>query len=160
MGLFGDILKRARLRSLADGPIQNVRAEVHDNKAHDEAQRFNDYGFKSNPVDGQGLILTVAGLTIVLRMDRLAESPALAAHEVTIWHKEGHSVTLRAGKVIDVNCDVLNIAAAQAVNITTQAVRINSASLQHNNINVGSTHVHPQNNGSHFGGGVNTSSPQ
>jgi hypothetical protein len=43
------------------------------------------------------------------------------------------------------------------VNATT--IQLNSTSLKHNSKNIGDTHNHPQNDGSHFGGGVDTSSP-
>ena len=142
MGLLGDLLRRARLRGLAEGQVQKVRAESLENKAHDEAERFQDYGFAANPVEGQGLVLSVAGHTIVLRMDRLAERPQLAAHEVCIWHKEGHKVTLKAGKVIEVECDEYSVKTKRYKVQASEGVALTGPSVKHNGSEIGSPHTH------------------
>lgn len=112
-------LRRARIRGLKEGLVQTVRVEALENDAKDNAERFQDYGYACNPVDGQGLVITVGGHTIVLRMDRLAERPRLAPYEVSVWHKEGHNVTLRAGKVVEANCDTFRVNAAVKVEMNT-----------------------------------------
>ena len=127
--------RRARLRNLQEGVVQKARAESLEHQAHDDAERFLDYGFAAHPVDGQGLVMHVDGHTVVLRMDRLAERPQLAAHEVTVWHKDGHCVTLKAGKVIEMTGSVLKINMDQAVDIT-------SPTLTHNGVNISSTQTH------------------
>lgn len=38
-------------------------------------------------------------------------------------------------------------------------VSITATRVEHNGINIGDTHNHPQNDGDHYGGGVNTSAP-
>ncbi len=141
--------RRARLRNLQEGMVQKARAESLEHQAHDDAERFLDYGFAAHPVDGQGLVMHVDGHTVVLRMDRLAERPRLAAYEVCVWHKEGHSITLKAGGVIEINGKslVLNV---------DGAVAINSAALTHNGVNISSSHVH----GGIAPGPANTSGPQ
>lgn len=120
-------LRRARIRGLKEGLVQTVRVEALENDAKDNAERFQDYGMASNPVDGQGLVITVGGHTIVLRMDRLAERPRLAAYEVSVWHKEGHNVTLRAGKVVEANCDTFRVNAAVKVELNTPLVAASAA---------------------------------
>ena len=122
------LLRRARLRGLTEGKVQQVRAEATADDAKDAVERWQDYGFAANPVDGQGLVINVAGHTIVLRMDRITERPELAAHEVCVWHKEGHRVTLKAGRVVDVACDVLTINAATSVSITSPSVTVAASS--------------------------------
>ena len=123
----GVFLRRARLRSLKEGQVQSVRAEALENDAKDNAERFQDYGLAANPVDGQGLVITVDGHVIVLRMDRLAERPQLAPYEVSVWHKEGHAVTLRAGKVVEVSCDTFVVNAAAAVQLNSPVVAMSAA---------------------------------
>ena len=130
-----NLLRRARLRSLKEGKVQQARTESLDNDAKDQAERWQDYGFAAHPLDGQGLILHAGGHTVVLRMDRIDERPQLEAYEVTVWHKEGHRITLKAGGVIEMQGTTL------AINMTG-AVAINSASLTHNGKNVGATHTH------------------
>lgn len=119
---LGAMLRRARLRGVREGQVQRARAEATELDAKDDCERFQDYGFAANPVDGQGLVLTVAGHTIVLRMDRLAERPQLAAHEVTVWHKDGHRVTLKAGQVVQVDCARLVVNASERVELNSPQV--------------------------------------
>ena len=90
----GIFLRRARIRNLKEGLVQSARIEALENDAKDDAERFQDYGFAANVVDGQGLVINAGGHTIVLRMDRLAERPQLPAFEVRVWHKEGHHVEI------------------------------------------------------------------
>lgn len=119
MSLPAVFLRRARIRGLREGQVQAARAESLENDAKDNAERWQDYGFAGNAVDGQGLVIHVGGHTVVLRMDRLAERPHLAAYEVSVWHKEGHNVTLRNGKLIEVDCDTLRVKASTKVEFIT-----------------------------------------
>lgn len=128
MSWFGDLLRRATLRGLTEATVQTVRAEALENEASDACERWQDYGFSALPSDGQGLVLNVAGHTIVLRMDRIAERPALQAMEVAVWHSEGHMVKLKAGKVVEISCDHLVVNAAADVVINSPTVSINASS--------------------------------
>jgi phage baseplate assembly protein V len=140
-GALENLLRRARLRGLTEGKVQTARAESLEGDAKDAAERWQDYGFAANPVDGQGLVIHAGGHTIVLRMDRIAERPQLAAYEVSIWHKEGHHATLRSGGVIDVECTTLNMAAT-TVNVVATAVNITAATTAiSGNLTVGGTVV-------------------
>lgn len=127
MAGLGSLLRRARLRGLVEGLVQRVRSESLENDAKDDAERFQDYGLASHPQDGQGLVLNVGGHTIVLRMDRLAERPALEALEVAVWHAEGHMVKLKAGKVVHISCDHLVVDAAAGVVINSPTVTVNAS---------------------------------
>lgn len=127
MDWIANLLRRARLRGLVDGRVQTARAESLENESHDAAERHQDYGFAAQPVDGQGLVMHVGGHTLVLRMDRIAERPALDALEVAVWHSEGHMVKLKAGKVVEVSCDHLVINATQDVTINTPVMTVNAS---------------------------------
>jgi len=116
------MLRRARMRGLAEGRVQRVRAESTELDAKDDVERFQDYGFAANPVDGEGLVLTVAGHTIVLRLDKLSDRPRLQAYEVSVWHREGHRVTLKAGQVVQVDCARLVVNASERVELNTPQV--------------------------------------
>lgn len=128
MTWLGNLLRRARIRGLVEGKVQRARAEALDDDAKDDAERWQDYGFAANPVDGQGLVLNVAGHTIVVRLDRIAERPQLDAYEVALWHKEGHMVRLKAGKVVEVSCDELVVNAATSVAINSPWVTVSASS--------------------------------
>jgi phage baseplate assembly protein V len=132
-----NLLRRARLRGLQEGQVQRARAESVESDAKDDAERFQDYGFTANPVDGQGLVINVAGHTIVLRMDRLAERPRMAAYEVAVWHKEGHRITLKAGGLVQVDCTKLVVNASGQVDINTPTTNISGVLHVGGNTTVG-----------------------
>jgi phage baseplate assembly protein V len=122
MSWWGDLLRRARIRSVKEGKVQTARTEATENDAKDDAERWQDYGFAGNPGDGQGLVINAGGHTIVLRLDRIAERPQLAAYEVAVWHKEGHMVRLKAGRVVQVDCDQFVVNASAGVSFNTPTV--------------------------------------
>lgn len=122
MSWWDNILRRARIRGVKEGVVQTARAEALENDAKDEAERWQDYGFACNPVDGQGLVINAGGHTIVLRMDRITDRPQLGAYEVSVWHKDGHRVTLKSGRLVQVDCDSLVINAAVGVTINSPEV--------------------------------------
>lgn len=128
MNWLSNLLRRARLRGLKDGAVQIARTEALEGDAKDDAERWQDYGFAANPVDGQGLVINWAGHTIVLRMDRITERPAMAPYDVAIWHKEGHQVRLKAGRLVEVTCDRLVVNAATSVAITSPSVTVTASS--------------------------------
>lgn len=161
--ILENLLRRARLRSGREGPVQTMRAESLENDAKDQAERWQDYGFAAQPVDGQGLVINAGGHTIVLRVDRLAERPGLAAYEVAVWHKEGHYVKLKAGRAIEMSGNSLVINMSDSVHINAPAITLNAQTMQlnatqgvsdigdmafnggsitHNGKNIGSTHTH------------------
>lgn len=119
-----NLVRRVRIRNLVEGLVQIGSLVGFEPDARDRAERFQDYGLATNPVSGEGLRIEVGGHTFILRMDRLAERPQLAAYEVCVWHKEGHSVTLRAGRVVDVDCAQLNIVASAGVSIQTPVMAL------------------------------------
>jgi phage gp45-like len=121
---FWNLLRRVRIRGLTEGLVQRASLAGFDADARDQAERFQDYGLAANAVEGEGLRIEVGGHTFILRMDRLAERPRLAAYEVCVWHKDGHRVTLRSGRVVDVECDQLNIRASAGVSIETPTLAL------------------------------------
>lgn len=116
------MLRRGRIRSLREGNVQTGRVEVSPIEARDGVERHQDYGFAANPVDGEGLRIEFGGHTVIIRMDRTAERPQLGAHEVCVWHKEGHRVTLKSGGVIETACTRYVVNATEAVEFNTPLV--------------------------------------
>lgn len=122
MSWFANLLRRARIRGLAEGKVQRARAEALEDDAKDEAERWQDYGFAANPVDGQGLVINAGGHTVVIRMDRIAERPQLAAYEVAVWHRDGGRITLKAGGVVQIECTELQVTASTGVTMDTPSL--------------------------------------
>lgn len=117
-----NLLRRVRIRGLTEGKVQKGRVEVNPLDVRDNVERFQDYGFTAQPVDGEGLRLEVGGHTIILRMDRLSERPTLGAHEVCVWHKDGHKITLKNSGLVQIDCTRLVVNASQEVVFNTPKV--------------------------------------
>jgi phage baseplate assembly protein V len=122
-------LRWGRARGTAEGKIQSARVEVFENLGRDEAMRPQDYGFTSLPVDGQALVIEAGGHTIVLRQDVLASRPAMAAYDVAVWHKDGHMVSLKSGRVVQIDCDQLVVNAATSITLNTPSISAPTASI-------------------------------
>ena len=133
--MLANLVRWVRVRGLKEGKFQRGRVEGFEGDVRDDAQRPQDYGFAANPVDGEGLKLEVGGHTIIVRVDRTAERPQLPAYEVAVWHKEGHMVRLRAGRIIQADCDQLVVNASTGVVLNAPTVAISGA------LTVGSTVV-------------------
>lgn len=134
-------LLRAKIAALRDGHVQRASVQVFDNLSRTAVERLQDYGFAAAPTEGNGLVLSVGGNMFILRMNNPDGRPDLVADEVAVWHKDGHHVILKSGKVIDVDCDTLNIKASQ-VNIDAPQINapqslLTTANLKSDTANVG-----------------------
>lgn len=101
---------RMSFSNLADGDsVQTARVDVYDTLGREVIERLQDYGFAGSPPEGEGLVIVVDGNMFLLRAEMVEGRPELKAWEVAVWHKDGHNITLRDGKVIDVECDEYNV---------------------------------------------------
>lgn len=129
-----NMLRRALLRGLKEGPVQEVSVQVFDSSGRESVERWQDYGFAGNPVDGQGLVIEAGGHTIVLRMDRIDGRPRLAPYDVAVWHKEGHCIQLSQGGKITAKCtdfeveaDTIALKGKNGVVVTTPTLSTSEA---------------------------------
>ena len=130
-------LEHAFINAMRDGTIKLATATIYDDKVHNEAEHHEDYGFATNPSEGNGITLTIGGITIVLRVNRSEGRPTLAADEVAVWHKDGHIIHLKA--------DSLTLQHKEGHKLELLAggkANIQSTTLTHNGVNIGATHTH------------------
>jgi phage gp45-like len=118
------IVRRVRVRGLAEGKVQKAQVQGQDNFARDGVERFQEHGFAANGGDGEGLVIEVEGHTILIAMDRLGDRPALGGGEVCMWHRAGHRVTLKDAGLVQVDCKRLVINAETEVLINTPMVKM------------------------------------
>lgn len=139
-------MRWVKVRGLREGKFQSGRTEGFEGDVRDNAQRPQDYGFAANAVDGEGLKLEVGGHTVIIRMDRTAERPQLPAYEVAVWHKEGHMVRLKGGRIVQVDCDQFIVNASTKVALNTPLVTTTGAINASGDVKAGAIslqgHVH------------------
>lgn len=121
------LLRRALMRGLKDGPVQEVAVQVFDTSGRENAERWQDYGFAGNPGDGQGLVIEVGGHTVVMRLDRIDSRPRLKVGEVAVWHKDGHKILLTDGGKVRVECESFEVVAKSGVTFETPKVKASEA---------------------------------
>ena len=114
------MLRRMLIRLLTEGTVQRVAVDGHDVEADDAVDRPQDYGFAGRPGAGSfAWVLEVDGYRIALRAEAAQGRPSLADWDVAMWHKEGHAIYLKKGRVIELDCDHLRVNATQSATFTT-----------------------------------------
>lgn len=132
MGL-DNLVQKAKMFLTSAALVLKYKVDIFETKSSDDAERLQDYGFASQPSEGEGLVIDVGGVVFILRIDRLKDRPQLAKDDVAMWHKDGAVIHLKAGKVIDINCSDFNV---------TGNAHFKGGALTHNGVNVGSSHKH------------------
>ena len=120
--MFNELIRKAKMVFTTANLIQQYKVNIFETRASEDAERFQDYGFAAQPSAGEGLVIDAGGSVIVLRIDRLKDRPALANDEVAVWHKDGHKIHLKSGKLVEVDCATLNIKASIGVNFNTPKI--------------------------------------
>lgn len=120
--MLSELIRKAKMVFTSVALVQKYKITVFETKDTEDAERFMDYGFASQPTEGEGLVVDAGGAQMVLRIDRLKDRPKLSSDDVCLWHKEGHKVHLKAGKVVDVDCAVFNCNATEGVNFNTPKI--------------------------------------
>lgn len=121
--MFRGVLRRMLIRLLVEGTVQRVAVDGHDIEADDSVERPQDYGFAGRPGEGSfAWVLEVDGYRIALRAEAAEGRPNLAEWDVAMWHKEGHAIYLKEGRVIELDCDHLRVTASQSATVTAPEV--------------------------------------
>lgn len=100
-------IQRGTSRNTTEGKSsQTVTVDIIDNDSSDEVERWQNYGLASSPVDGsQALVVTTGGHRVVVALDETAVRPKLGSAEVCLYHREGHQIHLKAGRIIELTAD-------------------------------------------------------
>jgi phage baseplate assembly protein V len=122
MADLNNMIRRAKMTLQTVGLVLKYKINVYEGNAPEDAERHQNYGTASQPAEGEGLIVDVGGTVMVLSVDSIKDRPTLANWDVAVWHKEGHKVHLKAGKVVDIDCATLNINATSGVVFNTPSV--------------------------------------
>ncbi|WP_274571550.1 phage baseplate assembly protein V [Neisseria leonii] len=108
-------VQRAQLGGLADEVLQDV-------------EHLQQFGFTSHPPEGtEAVVIPLGGATshgvIVATEHGSFRIKGLAAGEVAVYDQSGGSITLRQGRLIEIDCDTLNIRAPGGVTVDAPNVQ-------------------------------------
>lgn len=93
---------------------QSAQVEGLDDEVIQDAELYQHFGFTSNPPAGtKAIVIPLHGLTshsvIIATENGNFRVQALKSGETCIYNQSGASITLRNGRVIDIDCDAFNI---------------------------------------------------
>ncbi|WP_082783602.1 phage baseplate assembly protein V [Snodgrassella sp. CFCC 13594] len=105
----GENVQRAQVSGLADETLQDI-------------EHMQQFGFTSNPPPGtEVVVIPLGGATshgiIVATENGSYRVKSLASGEVSVYNQDGASITLKKGRIIDIDCEKLNIKAPSGVDI-------------------------------------------
>ncbi len=159
-------IQRVILRILKlNTPSIQAQVEAQDGNIQDDVEVIQTYGFNAVPADNvqEGIILYVNGQSdhgIVISWIDKVNRLKIAKSEVQVYAKTNtglSSITLKNDGSIEIKPANGILKVSGKIEATGDVIALGdviagSISLQQ--------HTHPQNNGNHFGGGVNTGASQ
>ena len=112
--------KIARVKS--GGKVQRAQIEGLDGETVQDLEHAENFGFTSNPPAGSDcVVVPLGGKTshgiIVTTSNGAYRITGLAEGETAVYNAAGAKIILKQGRVIDMDCDILNIKAPGGVNI-------------------------------------------
>ena len=119
---------RAVLTALDTKPgVQLTQADGLSGEKLQASELFQHFGFTSAPPAGtQCIVLPLGGKTahsvIVATEAGAYRIEGLKSGEVAVYNQSGAKIVLKAGKVIEIECDELNITAKQSIRMTAQDI--------------------------------------
>lgn len=124
--------KTARVKS-ADG-VQRIQIEGLDGETVQDLEHAENFGFTSHPPAGSDcVVVPLGGKTshgiIVTTTNGAYRIQNLGEGETAVYNASGAQIVLKAGRLIEIDCDALRIKATNGVDIDSPAVKC-SAKLQ------------------------------
>lgn len=112
--------KIARVRSSSG--VQKIQVEGLDGETVQDLEHAENFGFTSHPPEGSDcVIVPLGGKTshgiIVTTTNGAYRITGLAAGETAVYNAEGAKILLKKGRLIAIDCDVLDIKAPGGVKI-------------------------------------------
>ena len=128
-----NIVARGEVAMVQDGPkMQTNQIHLLDGELIDGAERVQQYGFSSHPLQGAECFVIFAGGArdhplIVSVDDRRYRPKDSAAGEVIVYTDEGDYIHLKRGNIIEIKTKHLVIKAEEDVSIQTKVFTLNAA---------------------------------
>lgn len=149
------MIGRAILRAVDDGSgTQKLQIELLKDELYDGVERFQEYGFTSNPHAGaEAVSLSVGGQrghgVVIAVNDRRYRVTALETGEVAIYTDEdtdGHRIHFKRNREIHHTTGTTTIVqkpTSITLTVGSEIVVLDATGLHHNGKNIGRTHTHP-----------------
>ena len=140
--------KIARVK--AAGGVQKIQVEGLEGETVQDLEHAENFGFTSNPPAGSDcVVVPLGGKTshgiIVTTTNGAYRITGLAEGETAVYNADGAKMVLKKGRIIEIDCETLNIKAPGGVNMVGDLDT--TGKLTNNGKNVGSDHKHTGDSG-------------
>lgn len=147
-------------RVQAGGGVQKIQVEGLDGETVQDLEHAENFGFTSNPPAGSDcVVVPLGGKTshgiIVTTTNGAYRITGLSDGETAVYNSDGAKMVLKKGRVIEIDCDKLNIKAPNGVNITSEKVECSAVLTAQGQINGNGGMAVQGGNGTTFTGNVN-----
>lgn len=147
-------------RVQAGGGVQKIQVEGLDGETVQDLEHAENFGFTSNPPAGSDcVVVPLGGKTshgiIVTTTNGAYRITGLSDGETAVYNADGAKMVLKKGRVIEIDCDKLNIKAPRGVNITSEKVECSAVLTAQGQINGNGGMAVQGGNGTTFTGNVN-----
>lgn len=146
-------------RVQAGGGVQKIQVEGLDGETVQDLEHAENFGFTSNPPAGSDcVVVPLGGKTshgiIVTTTNGAYRITGLSDGETAVYNADGAKIVLKKGRVIEIDCDKLNIKAPSGVNITSEKVECSAVLTAQGQINGNGGMAVQGGNGTTFTGNV------
>ena len=147
-------------RVQAGGGVQKIQVEGLDGETVQDLEHAENFSFTSNPPAGSDcVVVPLGGKTshgiIVTTTNGAYRITGLSDGETAVYNADGAKMVLKKGRVIEIDCDKLNIKAPNGVNITSEKVECSAVLTAQGQINGNGGMAVQGGNGTTFTGNVN-----
>ena len=147
-------------RVQAGSGVQKIQVEGLDGETVQDLEHAENFGFTSNPPAGSDcVVVPLGGKTshgiIVTTTNGAYRITGLSDGETAVYNADGAKIVLKKGRVIEIDCDKLNIKAPSGVNITSEKVECSAVLTAQGQINGNGGMAVQGGSGTTFTGNVN-----
>lgn len=127
------LVGRAVIGLVNDGlKVQGLQVQLLADEVRDDVERFQEYGYTSNPHPGaEAIVVAVGGSRnhgiVIACEDRRYRLTGLASGEVALYTDEGDKIHLKRGRVVNIVTETLQVDAGTAVVFNSPTVTMNAS---------------------------------
>ena len=144
----------------SEEPIQRLQLSGLADETLQDLELMQSFGFTSNPpAETEAIVIPLGGATthgiVIATENGNFRIKSLQPGEVAVYNESGASITLKKGKIINIDCSALNITAPDGVDIKAPNVQCSAQITAMSQINGNGGLAIKGGNGATFQGNVN-----
>lgn len=122
------MVDRAVVRIVTDSlGRQNLQVQTLANETNDSVERFQNYGMSSVPPPGSEAIVVAvggrrSGMVAIAVEDKTARPKGLDPGDVCVYHRDGHTITLKKDGIIEIRGKAVNLVAEESCDIVSKLI--------------------------------------